>query len=537
MTDIASSSTHFSPWDCSSSTNYCSAMGMGFAADEDEDTLQELQHEFRNILNSKCAISVVGNRLNSASFSASITDSTSISLHYQDFMSLHAILSAEDVKVLRGIAEILSGTDYYQGCVRVYVGLRKDIIDRIYEILEEKINLEAVHEPNYWEELNEKIQRWIQIAKICIGNIFANEKLLYKQIFEGLGGGGGRGRTTDDHGDSVNLVYIIEDAATKLFEFPNSVMASRRLPQRLEIFLPLNQELLNLMPTVNELFCRNSRLPRNIHACATGIMSRFAEHVNKILAASERHVLRELSMNPTPKGGIHSLTEYVTGYMDLISDHRKSLGDLIVTNQAAPPSDHSTASEMNYSEPDSSPLKHHLIRMIEFLMYNLKFKSKFYEQESLNHLFIMNNINSVAQKIRNSQGLQELIGIKFLNKLTSSVEKSKKEYLKCWDGICYCLREHERSRPQVKWSLLSWISSRDVKIKFKTFNQKLENVSQIQEEWEVPDEQMKQKLHQSILGILIPAYRSFLDQFSGHIAKLQIKYSVEDLETKVLTMF
>lgn len=449
-------------------------------------------------------------------------------------MSLHAILSPEDVKILRGIAEILSTTEYYQGCVQVYVGLRKDIIDRIYEILEEKINMEAVLELKYWEELNEKIQRWIQIAKVCIGNFFVNEKLLYNQIFEGLGGG----RTT------VDFVYIIGDAAAKLFEFPDSVMASRRLPQRLEIFLPLNQELLNLMPTVNELFGRNSRLPRNIHACATGIMSRFAEHVNRILSASERHVLRELSMNPTPGGGIHSLTEYVTGYMDLISDHKKSLSDLILTNPAPPPSSdqqhrhhHSTVSEMDYQEPDSSPLKHHLIRMIEFLIYNLKFKSKFYEEECLNHLFMMNNVNSVAQKIRNSQGLQELIGSKFLNKLTSTVEKSMNEYLKCWDGICYCLREHERSRPQARWSLLSWISSRDVKIKMRSFNQKLENVSQIQEEWEVADEQLKQKLHQSILGILIPAYRSFLDQFSGHIAKLQIKYSVEDLESKVLAMF
>ncbi|KAI5648229.1 hypothetical protein M9H77_34234 [Catharanthus roseus] len=519
MTEIASSSRDFSTWDCSSS--FVSPTEL--LAHDNHDSLKELHLEFISILKSKCALSVVGN---SVSLSASITDSNSISLHYQDFTSLHSILSPEDVMVLRGIAEILSSTEYYNDCVQAYIRLRKDIINMIYEILEGKINMEAVREFEYSEELKQKIQRWIQIAKMCIGNIFVREKVLYQQIFEGLG--------SDDDGDSDNFVYIIGNVAAKLFQFPDSVMASRRLPQRLDIFLPLNQELLNLMPTVNELFCKNSSLPRNIHAYATGIMSRFSEHMTKALSTSEGHVLRELSMNPTPGGGIHSLTEYVIGYMDLISLHRKSLTDLIATTQALKDPN---APELDSSESDSSPLKHHLIRIIEFLIYNLRYKSKFYEKESLNHLFMMNNIHCVAQKIRSSQSLRELIGIKFLKELTLSVERAKNEYLSSWDGICCCLRDNERSKSHAKWSFFPWKSARDVKVKLKTFYQKLENVSEIQEEWEVSDPQLTQKLHQSILDMLLPAYSDFIGEFSGHIAKAHIKYSVKDLETKVLNMF
>lgn len=429
------------------------------------------------------------------------------SLHLQ-----HKTLSKEDVQRLKNIAELLKSTDYFLDCVRIYIKTRKEAVDTTMYgqqlQIQKEMNVESVLVSAYWEE---KIQWWIQISRIFIKNIFVEEKCLYEQIFSRWFG-------TADQG----YVHIVADAAAKLFEFPNSLMiSSRRFPQKLEILLPLYQEIMYLMPDIDSLFPKDSYLTINIHHHASGLVLQLAQRIKLLLSASERHVLRELSLYPTPGGGIHPLTEYVINYIDLIFVHRKPLSDLIGKLEG---SNDPTVKELICSETDqfqTTPLKHHLVRIIRFLLYNLRYKRKFYDHESLGHLFMMNNVHRIAQKIASSQGLQEIFGYNYLMKLRDKVKEAMTNYLKTsWTVVSCCLRD-DRSNPRGKWSSLFDKSNRAVKEKFKKFNFMIKIIYQNQEQWQVPDTQLRKKLHRSILDKLIPAYIHFLEQHKSKIDKLQ----------------
>lgn len=453
------------------------------------------------------------------------------SLHLQ-----HKTLSKEDVQRLKTIAEMLRSTDHFWDCVRIYIKTRKDTMYGQQLQIQKEMNVESVLAFTHLEEeeLKEKIQWWIQISRSFIRNIFVEEKYLYDQIFSLR-----FGIAAADQG----YVHIVADAAAKLFEFPNSLMiSSRRFPQKLEILLPLYQELLYLMPDIDSLFPKDSHLTMNIHDPASELVLQLAQRIKLLLSASERHVLRELSLYPTPEGGIHPLTEYVISYIDLIFVHRKSLSDLIGKFED---SNNPTVQELICLETDqfqTTPLKHHLVRIIGFLQYNLRYKCKFYDHESLGHLFMMNNVHLIVQKIASSQGLQEMFGHNYLMKLREKVKEAMTNYLKTsWNVVFYCLRD-DRSKPRGKWSSVFGKSNIALKEKFKNFNFMIKNIYQNQEQWEVPDAQLRKKLHRSILDKLIPAYIHFLEQHKSKIDKLQhpemyIQFSVKELECKILDMF
>lgn len=453
------------------------------------------------------------------------------SLHLQ-----HKTLSKEEVHRLKTIAEMLRSTDHFRDCVRIYIKIRKDTVDTTMYgqqlQIQKEMNVESLLVfAHLEEELKEKIQWWIQISRIFIKNIFVEEKYLYDQIFSRW-----FGIAAEDAADQGYL-HIVADAAAKLFEFPNSLMiSSRRFPQKLEILLPLYQEILYLMPDIDSLFPKDSYLTINLHDHASGLVLQLEQRIKLLLSASERHVLRELSLYPTPGGGIHPLTEYVISYIDLIFVHRKSLSDLIGKLEG---SSNPTVQELSTDEFETTPLKHHLIRIIGFLLYNLKYKCKFCDHESLGNLFMMNNVHCIAQKIAS---LQEIFGYNYLTKLRDKVKEAMTNYLKTsWNVVFYCLRD-DRSKSRGKWSSLFDKSNRAVKEKLKNFNFIIKIIYQNQEQWQVPDTQLRKKLHRSILNKLIPAYNHFLEQHKSTIDKLQhpemyIQYSVKELECKILDMF
>lgn len=60
------------------------------------------------------------------------------------------------------------------------------------------------------------------------------------------------------------------------------------------------------------------------------------------------------------------------------------------------------------------------------------------------------------------------------------------------------------------------VSKSAVKEIFKSFNLALEEVHKTQAMWLIPDEKLRQELRVMILGLLIPAYTSFLGRFRSY---------------------
>ncbi|CAI9280913.1 unnamed protein product [Lactuca saligna] len=452
---------------------------------------------------------------------------------YRSMSSIREIdlIPADIVCDLRSIAERMIAAGYFRECVQVYGSVRKSAVDACFKKLGvEKLSIGDIQRME-WEALNAKIGKWMRAAKMCVRVLFASEKRLCEQIFEGLG----------TAADDACFMETVKGPAVQLFNFAEAISISRRAPEKLFKILDLHDTLFDLLPDIDAVF--DGKSAESIRVQATEILSRLAEAARGMLTEFENAVLREPSKVPVPGGTIHPLTRYVMNYISLISDYKQTLGELIVSRPATGSrySDDQTTPDMDFSDhEEQSPLALHLIWIIVILQFNLEGKSKHYKDNSLAHLFIMNNVHYIVQKIKGSPELREMIGDHYLRKLTAKFRQAATSYQRAtWVGVLYCLRDEGL---HVSGSFSSGVSKTTLRERFKSFNAMFEDVHKTQALWLIPDTQLREELRISISDLLIPAYRSFLGRFRSHIESGRhpenyIKYSVEDLETAVLDFF
>lgn len=473
-----------------------------------------------------------GSRNGSSSFLERGESSTTIA-SYRSMSSIREIdlIPSDSIYDLRCIAERMIAAGYFRECVQVYGSVRKSAVDASFKKLGvEKLSIGDIQRLE-WEALNAKIGKWIRAAKVCIRVLFASEKRLCQQIFEDLG----------TAADDACFMETVKGPAIQLFNFAEAISISRRSPEKLFKILDLHDAVLDLLPDIDAVFY--SKSAESIRVQATEILSRLAEAARGMLSEFENAVLREPSRVPVPGGTIHPLTRYVMNYISLISDYKQTLGELIVSKPATGSrySDDLTTPDMDFTDHEGqSPLALHLIWIIVILQFNLEGKSKHYKDNSLAHLFIMNNVHYIVQKVKGSPELREMIGDSYLKKLTGKFRQAATRYQRAtWVGVLYCLRDEGL---HVSGSFSSGVSKSALRERFKSFNTMFEEVHRMQALWLIPDTQLREELQISISEKLIPAYRSFLGRFRTHIEngrhpEQYIKYSVEDLETAVLDFF
>ena len=442
------------------------------------------------------------------------------------------LVPSDAIYDLRSIAERMIAAGYLRECIQVYGSVRKSAVDASFRRLGiEKLSIGDVQRLE-WDQLEAKIRRWIRAAKVCVRVLFASEKKLCEQIFENLG--------TDI--DDACFVETVKGPAIQLFNLFEAISISRRSPEKLFKILDLHDALMVLIPDIDIVF--EAKTAESIRIQAAEILSRLAEAARGILSEFENAVLREPSKVPVPGGTIHPLTRYVMNYISLISDYKQTLIELIVSKPSSGTRYGSdpTIPDMEFADEleGKTPLAFHLIWVIVILQFNLEGKSKHYKDTSLAHLFMMNNVHYIVQKVKGSPELREMIGDDYLKKLTGKFRQAATNYQRAtWVSVLYCLRDEGL---HVSGSFSSGVSKSALRERFKSFNAMFEDVHRNQAMWLVPDAQLREELRISISEKLLPAYRSFLGRFRTHIESGRhpenyIKYSVDDLETAVLDFF
>ncbi|XP_010462309.1 PREDICTED: exocyst complex component EXO70A1-like isoform X1 [Camelina sativa] len=439
------------------------------------------------------------------------------------------LVSPEAVSDLRSIAQRMIGAGYSRECLQVYGNVRKTAMETMFKQLGiVKIGIGDVQRLD-WEAVEVKIRRWIRAAKVCVRVVFASEKRLCEQIFEG---------TVEE---TTCFMEIVKGSALQLFNFPEAISISRRSPEKLFKILDLHDALTDLLPDMEEIF--DSSSSEAILVQSTEIQSRLAEAARGILTEFENAVFREPSVVPVPGGTIHPLTRYVMNYLNLISDYKETLIDLIMTKpcRGLECTNDRNNPDMDISQLEGiSPLALHMIWTMVMLQFNLEEKSLHYKDEPLSHIFVMNNVHYIVQKVKSSPELMELIGDKYLRKLTGIFRQAATKYQRAtWVRVLNSLRDEGL---HVSGSFSSGVSKSALRERFKAFNTMFEEVHRIQSTWLVPDTQLREELRISLSEHFIPAYRSFLGRFRGHIESGRhpenyLKYSVENLETAVLDFF
>ncbi|KAG6736281.1 exocyst complex component EXO70A1-like [Populus alba x Populus x berolinensis] len=460
-------------------------------------------------------------------------DSTNSSVSYRSTSSIREIdlIPQEAVADLQSIAKRMISAGYFRECIQVYGSVRKSAVDASFRRLGiEKLSIGDIQRLE-WETLETKIRRWIRAAKVCVRILFASEKQLCEEIFYGIG------TAVDD----ACFMETVKGPAIQLFNFAEAISISRRSPEKMFKILDLHDALMGLSPDIDVVF--ESKSADSVRVQAAEILSRLAEAARGILSEFESAVLREPSTVAVPGGTIHPLTRYVMNYISLISDYKQTLIELIMSKPSTGSrySGDPTTPDMEFAQLEGkTPLALHLIWIIVILQFNLEGKSKHYKDASLAHLFMMNNVHYIVQKVKGSPELREMIGDDYLRKLTGKFRQAATSYQRAtWVSVLYCLRDEGL---HVSGSFSSGVSKSALRERFKSFNAMFEEVHRTQATWLIPDSQLREELRISISEKLIPAYRSFLGRFRSHIESGKhpenyIKYSVEDLENAVLDFF
>ncbi|GFY97226.1 exocyst subunit exo70 family protein D1 [Actinidia rufa] len=507
------------------------SMESATVADDQSKAIQiamaRLEDEFRNILIAHTGPIETDSLVDPSS---SVRPTSTSELHDEDYADSEEV--SKEVELQEGEAESSTISRYRStNSIREIDLIPSEAIYDLKSIAERMISAGYYREDWSGKCWRRRFGGGFEAAKICVRILFASEKKLCEQIFEGVG------TATDD----ACFMETVKGPAMQLLNFAEAISISRRSPEKLFKILDLHDAIFDLLPDVDVVF--QSKSSESIRVQAAEILSRLAEAARGILSEFENAVLREPSRIPVPGGTIHPLTRYVMNYISLISDYKQTLVELIVSKPTTGTrySGDPTTPDMDFTElEERTPLELHLIWIIVILQFNLEGKSKHYKDASLAHLFMMNNVHYIVQKIKGSPELREMTGDDYLKKLTGKFRQAATSYQRStWVSVLYCLRDEGL---HVSGSFSSGVSKSALRERFKTFNALFEEVHRTQATWLIPEIQLREELRISILELLIPAYRSFLGRFRSHIEsgrhpEAYIKYMVEDLETAVLDFF
>ncbi|KAF3444858.1 hypothetical protein FNV43_RR14551 [Rhamnella rubrinervis] len=437
------------------------------------------------------------------------------------------LVQPDVIPELRRIANLMINSKYDRECTQAYTSIRKDALDECIFILEmEKLSIEDVLRME-WVTLNSKIKGWIRAMKIFIRVYLASERWLSDQIF-------------GDH-ERFNLVCFHESSKTSILQLLNFVDAMSigpHKPEKLFRILDMYEVLADLLSDIDALYLgqAGSSITMECH----DVLRRLGDCVRATFFEFENAIASNHSTNPVTSGGIHPLTRYVMNYIRTLTDYSETLNLLL--------KDHGDGNHFSIS-PDVSPRKEndnesggfssrvspmarHFVSVASILECNLDFKSKLYKEAGLQHLFLMNNIHYMAEKVKGSE-LRLIFGDEWIRKRNWKFQQHAMNYERAtWSSILSLFKDEGIQNPGS-----NSISKVLLKERFRSFYLAFEEIYKTQTSWVIPDLQLREDLRISTSLKVIQAYRTFVGRHASHISDRHIKYSADDMENYLLDLF
>lgn len=397
---------------------------------------------------------------------------------------------------LRCIANLMFNSNYSRECSQAFVNVRKDALDDFLFILEvDKLSVENVANME-WNKLNSKIRRWIRCMKIFVCVYLASEKWLSDQIFGEL-----------HH--SVSSICFVESSKGSilhLLKFAESVAVGPHQPEKLIRILDMYELLSDLIPDIDVMFSDDVGLC--VRTECQDILRSLAGCARTTFLEFENAVASSVSEKPFRGGGVHHLTRYVMNYMKTLMDYSKILNELLKgeeedSPQHMTPDREEEEDNSNGSSCYISPLSQYFRSFTSILECNLDDKSKLYKDESLGHLFLMNNIHYMAEKVKNSHDLRTILGDDWIRKHNWRFQQHAMNYERTtWSSILSLLRDEGLHNPGS-----NSISKTLLKERLHCFYVAFDEVYKSQTGWLIQDSQLRDDLRISTSLKVIQAYR------------------------------
>ncbi|XP_022923976.1 exocyst complex component EXO70B1-like [Cucurbita moschata] len=430
------------------------------------------------------------------------------------------LINPDAVVDLKEIADRMIRSGYEKECLNVYTGVRRDALDECLVVLGvEKLSIEDVQKID-WKILDEKMKKWIQAVKVSVRVLLTGEKRLCDYIFSG-----------SDDSEEVCFNETAKGCIRQLLNFAEAIAIGERSVEKLFRILDMYEALEYVLPDLQAMITDEFVIEE-----AQGVLSRLGEAAKGTFVEFENAVRNETSKKTMLNAEIHPLTRYVMNYLTLVVVYSKTLDALLEGDDEDLHHLGGDGAE-NLELETMSPLPHRLFSLLSSLETNLERKSKLYGDDSIQYIFLMNNIQYIVQKAKDSE-LGKLLGDRWVRKRRGQVRIYATNYLRAsWGKLLTFLKEEGTGG-----SSNSALKLATLKEKFKNFNAGFEEIYRIQTGWKVADAQLREELRISVSAKALPAYRAFLGRHGSQLENTRhagryIKYTSDDLENYLLDLF
>ncbi|GFP90656.1 exocyst complex component exo70a1 [Phtheirospermum japonicum] len=404
------------------------------------------------------------------------------------------LIHPDVIPQIKSIADTMFTSGYEPEFCRAFTAFWRDTLAEYMTALDvEQLSIEDVLGME-WKCLNSRIKKWIVAIKCIIRVYFVSAKRVFDQVFQ-------------EHGHIISSTCLVEASKAHLLcllNFGQAVSIGPHKPESLFCLLDMYEVISALTPDVDALF------PEGIGSMARiefrELSTRLRDSAMVVWNELGAHVASCSSSTPFANGGIHHLTKYVMNYILFFEDYGDTL-DLLLQGQNGP-----------------NNVSTRLQSLTSTLEANLENKSNLYKDCSLKHIFMMNNIHYMVQKIRNSK-----IGPYFGD-----------EWVRTHVGK---FRQHAMFYERVTWnSMLSLLQDdgktgkSTLKARCRAFVVAFEGVYKSQTRWCVPDCGLREDLRISASKTVIQAYRNFVNRINNSIGEKHIKYTEHELGTYILDL-
>ncbi|KAK7330618.1 hypothetical protein VNO77_24816 [Canavalia gladiata] len=429
------------------------------------------------------------------------------------------LVRPEAVQDLREIIDRMVRSGYEREYLQVYSGVRRDALDECLVILGvEKLSIEEVQKVE-WKSLDEKMKNWVQAVKVVVGVLLSGERRLCDSLFGEL--------------DELKEICFNETAkgcVMQLLNFGEAIAICKRSPEKLFRILDMYEALRDALPDLQAMISDEFLIGE-----ANGVLSGLGEAAKGTFAEFENCIRNETSRKPVITGDVHPLLRYVMNYLKLLVDYGDPMDSLLEISEEDLYRFQNDLGGDGSRLDDMSPLGRQILLLMSELQCNLEEKSRLYEDNAMQQVFLMNNLYYLVRKVKDSD-LRKVLGDDWIRKRRGQIRQYATGYLRAsWTKALSCLKDEGIGGSSSNASKMA------LKERFKSFNACFEEIYRVQTAWKVPDDQLREELRISISEKVIPAYRSFVGRFRSQLEGRQvgkyIKYTPEDLETYLLDLF
>lgn len=416
--------------------------------------------------------------------------------------------------LLHDLSQQMVQAGHQQQILKIYRDTRSVVLEEsLRKLGVEKLSKDDVQKMA-WEVLEAKIGNWIHFMRIAVKLLFAGERKVCDQIFEGF-------ESLRDQ----SFAEVTSSSVSVLFSFGEAIAKSKRSPEKLFVLLDMYEIMRELHSEIETIF--KGKACNEIKESASGLTKRLAQTAKDTFGDFEEAVEKDATKTAVLDGTVHPLTSYVINYVKFLFDYQATLKQLF--------------QEFEDSGQTNSELATVTMQIMQALQSNLDGKSKHYRDPALTHLFLMNNIHYIVRSVRRSEA-KDLLGDDWVQRHRRVVQQHANQYKRnAWSKILQCLSVQGLtssgggSVPGIDGGNSSGVSKALIKDRFKTFNMQFEELHQRQSQWAVPDTELRESLRLSVAEVLLPAYRSFLKRFGplidgGKNPQKYVRYQPEDLE-------